>query len=171
MGGVAEGLGYGEEKWGAKEERNRTESRGEDGEMERWRDWERRDRELGGPERERRTLRHNITEQGRCWGPEEDTGGGGNEARRRREEGNAGIQADLGEGNSLTREGTRILGRRPGRGAPWATERDKVRNGTWWGGVIFKWVFLGREEVLQGSGEERRERDKGSEAGENLGGR
>lgn len=39
-------------------------------------------------------------------------------------------------------------------------------------GVIFKWVFLGREEVLQGSGEEReRERDKGSEAGENLGGR
>ena len=77
MGGVAEGLGYGEEKWGAKEERNRTESRGEDGEMERWRDWERRDRELGGPERERRTLRHNITEQGRCWGPEEDTGGGG----------------------------------------------------------------------------------------------
>lgn len=74
MGGVAEGLGYGEEKWGAKEERNRTESQGEDGEMERWRDWERRDRELGvtqGREKDPETQYHRAGQvlgaRGRHW--------------------------------------------------------------------------------------------------------
>lgn len=144
------------------------------GKMGRWRGGETGKGETeswGEPKGERRTLRHNVTEQGRCWGPEEDTGGGGSEARRRRREGgNAGIQADLGEENSLTREGTRILGRRPGRGVPWATERDKVRNGTWWVSSS-NGCFWGEKRCCREVEKRERERDKGSEAGENLGGR
>lgn len=158
MGGVAEGLGYGEEKWGAKEERNRTESQGEDGEMERWRDWERRDRERGGPKGERRTLRHNITEQGRCWGPEEDPGGGGSEARRRRRGGelsdkrgdeNSGKETRswcaMGYGEGQSKEwdvvGGRHLqmgvsGKRRGAAGKWRRERERetraVRQGRTW---------------------------------------
>lgn len=96
---------------------------------------------MWGERRERaRTLRDSVTEQGRGWGGRHGwrrNGRLGDGQRPREEggrEGNAEIQADLEEGNSLRREGTRILRKRQEGGVPLATERAKPRDGTALGG-------------------------------------